>query len=46
MAERPGILAKLLKSSDARTKNSLEAMGIAGADANRASKALVLAIIR
>ena len=46
MAERPTALQELLKSSQAKVKDALEARGLAGKNANRGSRAIVMVILR
>ena len=45
MAERPGALAELLRTSDAKTKKSLSQAGLTGSRAEKISKAMVLVIM-
>lgn len=46
MAERPSALQDLLRTSEARVKNSLERAGITGDNAGRGSRAMVMVIVR
>jgi hypothetical protein len=46
MAERPTALQELLKTSQAKVKDALEARGLAGKNANRGSRAIVMVILR
>jgi hypothetical protein len=45
MAEKPGALAELLSTSDAKVKKSLAQAGITGKHGNKISKAMVLVIM-